>query len=165
MFLLTLKFLIGTLITASLLLCLLFWLLAQQSTQHPELGVREGHLLPCPATPNCVSSQADPADKIHYLPPISFSTTPERAWKSLERLVHSQPAAEVTESTATYLRAEFRSRIFGFIDDVEFLLDPETQRIHFRSASRVGHSDFGANRLRMESIRAQLQDRLKPAHP
>jgi len=160
MYLFTLKFLVGALISASILLCLLFWLLAQRSTQHPELGVREGHLLPCPATPNCVSSQADPADETHYLPAISFSTSPERAWETLRRLVSSQPGATVTEPTATYLRAEFRSRIFGFIDDVEFLLDPESRLIHFRSASRVGHSDFGANRKRMKSIRVQLQDRL-----
>ncbi|MFK7778444.1 MAG: DUF1499 domain-containing protein, partial [Gimesia sp.] len=49
--------------------------------------------------------------------------------------------------------AEFRSLCFRFVDDVEFLIDSGQNMIQVRSASRVGHSDFGANRKRIESIR------------
>jgi len=56
--------------------------------------------------------------------------------------------------TAYYVHAEFRSALFRFVDDVEFLVDPDEERIHFRSASRTGYYDFGVNRTRMEKIRA-----------
>ena len=60
-------------------------------------------------------------------------------------------------ATPTYLRAEFRSRLFRFVDDVELLVDPEAARIEIRSASRVGHSDLGVNRKRVEVIRAAFE--------
>ena len=55
-----------------------------------------------------------------------------------------------------YLYAEYSSALFGFVDDVEFYFPPETHIIHVRSASRLGHSDLGVNRKRIEAIRARL---------
>jgi len=69
------------------------------------------------------------------------------------------PRAKIVSVEDNYLHVEFRSAIFRFVDDVEFLVvipeeqRPTEQRIHFRSASRVGYSDFGVNRRRMEQIR------------
>jgi uncharacterized protein (DUF1499 family) len=53
-----------------------------------------------------------------------------------------------------YLHVEMRSLMFRFVDDVEFSLAASAGLIHVRSASRVGYSDFGVNRKRVERIRA-----------
>ena len=143
---------------AGLLLGLALWLLAQKSqTGRPGLELENGQLRPCPASPNCVSSQADPSDSVHYLPPIGFEGDPDIAWQRLIGIVARRPDARVIGQKDNYLRAEFRSRIFGFVDDVEFVLDPQAGKIHFRSASRVGYGDFGANRRRIEAIRAEMK--------
>ena len=65
-------------------------------------------------------------------------------------------AARVVVATDTYVYAEARSRVFGFVDDVEFRFDDSAKKIDFRSASRVGRRDFGVNRSRMETIRELL---------
>jgi len=74
----------------------------------------------------------------------------------LKSIVERLPRTEIIEQKDGYLNAEFCSAIFRFVDDVEFLVEPESQRIHFRSASRVGRSDLGANRKRMELIRSMF---------
>ena len=66
------------------------------------------------------------------------------------------PEATIIEEQDDYLYAEFRSRIFRFVDDVEFAVDNENNEVHFRSASRVGHSDLGVNRARMERIQREF---------
>ena len=47
-----------------------------------------------------------------------------------------------------YIHAVFTSRLFRFKDDVEFYIDAAAEQVHFRSGSRVGYSDMGANRKR-----------------
>ncbi|HHJ38192.1 MAG TPA: DUF1499 domain-containing protein [Methylothermaceae bacterium] len=151
------KIALGAGIGILVLVSVVFWWLAQRSsTARPTLGLKYGWLLPCPDSPNCVSSHANPNDKTHYLPPIAFTDEPEKVWERLQKLLKSFPDATIVESKNNYLRAEFRSKLFGFVDDVEFLLDRDDKVIHFRSASRVGHSDLGANRKRIEMIRATL---------
>ena len=79
---------------------------------------------------------------------------------SLRSIVEQLPGVRVVETEPDYFRAEFTSRILRFVDDLEFLLDPEAQVIHVRSASRTGYWDFGANRKRVEQIRkTYLSDR------
>jgi uncharacterized protein (DUF1499 family) len=121
------------------------------------LGLRDGRLAPCPGSPNCVSSDATSAR--HHIAPYRLNAPPGDAWRALIEVVSEQPRATVLESTDAYLYAEFRSRFFGFVDDVEFYLRPEEQTIGVRSASRVGYSDLGANRKRVESIREALRAR------
>jgi uncharacterized protein (DUF1499 family) len=72
----------------------------------------------------------------------------------LEAVVSSLPRTRVVERRGDYLRAEASSRLFGFIDDVEFQLDEPARVIHVRSAARVGYRDFGVNRARIEKVRA-----------
>ena len=114
------------------------------------LGVRDGALAPCPRTPNFVSTGA--TDARHRMPPLAYSGAPGDALARLRAIVAACPRARVVEASERYLRAEFRSRVFRFVDDVEFLADPAAQVVHFRSASRLGRSDFGVNRRRMETI-------------
>lgn len=127
----------------------LFSVLARKPT---NLGVRDGRLADCPTTPNCVSTFA-PANDSHAIEPLSFEGDAEEAWGRLKRIVQARPRTSITSEREGYLRAECRSLVFRFVDDVEFLLERATRKIHFRSASRAGRSDLGVNRRRMEDIR------------
>ena len=117
-----------------------------------DLGVVNGELAPCPSSPNCVSTQAPKSDHRHYIDPVPFEDSPNAAMNRVVQEVTRRPRARIVKREGTYLRAEFRSRIFGFVDDVEFYLDPEEGLIHFRSAARKGYGDFGVNRDRMEEL-------------
>jgi len=127
------------------------------SWKRPDnLGLHEGTLAPCKRTPNCVSSQADPADKVHYVAPIAFNGNAQEAIAEARATVESMDRARVIREMPGYLYAEFRSRLLRFVDDVEFAFDEKTQLLHVRSASRLGRRDFGVNRERVERIRAIL---------
>jgi uncharacterized protein (DUF1499 family) len=123
------------------------------------LGSKNGRLAPVVNKPNNVSSQADVNDRAHYVAPLKFSGEAKVAFQKLLKLVQSQPRAVVDTQDGHYLHAEFRSPLMGFVDDVEFVLAPEQKLIHVRSAARLGYSDFGVNRKRAESLRAQFESR------
>ncbi|MCI0549098.1 MAG: DUF1499 domain-containing protein [Candidatus Rokubacteria bacterium] len=126
-------------------------------TRPTTLGARQGRLAPCPRRPNCVSSQTDAAaDPGHHVAPLAVSGDPHAAWTAVRALIQGMPRARIVSEAPGYLHAEFTSRLLGFVDDVELLLDPPARLIHVRSASRLGSSDFGVNRSRVESIRARL---------
>ena len=121
-------------------------------TRPDNLGVKDGRFAACKPTPNCVSSQADPADREHYIPPIAFNDT----MHELRRAVESMTRATVIREEGNYLYAEYRSALMGYVDDVELLLDEKARLVHVRSASRLGRSDFGVNRKRVEELRALI---------
>jgi uncharacterized protein (DUF1499 family) len=123
-----------------------------------NLGHDAGKLAPCKRTPNCVSSQADASDTQHYIAPIALKGGDAIA--AARRAVESMPGASVVRSEAGYLYAEFRSKLMGFVDDVELLHDPAKGVLHVRSASRLGRRDFGVNRERIERLRAILEKRV-----
>jgi uncharacterized protein (DUF1499 family) len=120
-----------------------------------DLGVQDGKLAPCPHSPNCVSSQAE--DESHAIEALAFQGSPEAAWERLKAVLEAFPRTRIVEGTDRYLHAECATLLFRFVDDVEFLLDREAKVIHFRSASRIGTSDLGANRRRMEVIRRAFE--------
>jgi uncharacterized protein (DUF1499 family) len=120
-----------------------------------HLGVHDGRLAECPASPNCVSTQS--SDERFRMEPMPFQGPPEEAMQRLRKILEQMPRAQIITADDTYMHVEFTSRVFRFVDDVEFLIEPDTQRIHFRSASRVGYSDFGVNRRRMQQIRSAFQ--------
>lgn len=109
----------------------------------------------CPATPNCVSSLA--GNPRHRVEPLGFTGDPRDAWRRLREVVASLPGTEIVVDAPEYLAAECTSRLFGFIDDLEFALDRDANRIHLRSASRVGYSDLGVNRRRVERVRERFE--------
>jgi len=117
------------------------------------LGLRDGRLAGCPATFNCVSSLA--TDEAHRVAPLPLSGPAAPAIERLAALVRSLPQTTVVTATDTYLHAEFRSAVFRFVDDVEFHADEAAGVIQVRSGSRIGHSDLGVNRRRIEAIRAR----------
>jgi uncharacterized protein (DUF1499 family) len=120
----------------------------------PDLGVINGRMAPCPESPNCVSSHA--VDESQRIVPIAYTGEADAAMKRLHDVVAAMSRAKVITRQPNYLHVEFRSRFFRFVDDVEFLVDPAESVIHVRSASRVGHSDLGVNRSRVEQIRERL---------
>jgi uncharacterized protein (DUF1499 family) len=124
------------------------------STKPNSLGMATGQLLACPNTPNCVNSQS--LDAEHGIAPLAFNSSPEDAFKALKTVVKSFKQSKVEQETDNYLYAEFTIPVVGFVDDVEFLLDKDAKVIHVRSASRLGESDLGVNRKRIETIRAKL---------
>jgi uncharacterized protein (DUF1499 family) len=116
-----------------------------------NLGVTNGRLGECPSSPNCVSTQAIDTD--HRMEPIPFTGSSDEAMQRINDLIGDMPRTKIVTVEDDYLHVEFRSAFFRFVDDVEFLIDPEEQVFHFRSASRVGYSDLGVNRRRMVQIR------------
>lgn len=120
-----------------------------------NLGLKDGQFAKCPSTPNCVSSFS--TDATHKIEPIHYSTSPEQAFADLKKTIQSLPRTQIITESDRYLYAEFTSRIMGFVDDVEFYLDKPAGVIQVRSASRIGESDLGVNRNRIETIRAKLQ--------
>lgn len=120
------------------------------------LGVTDGLLKACPSTPNCVSTQASADDSIHYAEAIAYSGERKDIQLLIESYMLSQGNAHLVSSSLGYVHFEVKSKIVGYIDDVEFYL-PETEKlVHFRSASRVGYSDRGVNRSRMEKVYSLL---------
>jgi uncharacterized protein (DUF1499 family) len=119
------------------------------------LGVHDGKLAPCPASPNCVSSQSN--DKNHAVEPIPFSGTSAETMADLKKVLFGMPRARTVTATETYLHAEFTSALFRFVDDVEFWFDESARTVHLRSASRIGSSDFGVNRKRVEDLQAAMR--------
>jgi len=122
-------------------------------SRHSNIGVKEGRLAPCPKSPNCVVSQGD-EDAEHAIAPLIFDSDMASAVAKLREVVEAQEGSNVIEQTDTYLYAEFSSKLMGFVDDVEFYFSPTAPgTIHVRSASRLGQSDLGVNRKRIEAIR------------
>ena len=107
-------------------------------------------LAPCPDSPNCVSSKSKDAG--HGMPPLPYLKSGEESMNRLVAIVREMRRATIVSATPSYLHVEFRSALFRFVDDVEFVLDDSARLIHFRSASRTGYYDFGVNRSRMKEI-------------
>jgi uncharacterized protein (DUF1499 family) len=120
--------------------------------QPANLGVREGKLASSPSSPNCVSSQS--TDNEHAVEPLSYSSSTPEAMASLGKIILQMKRAKIVTETNTYLHAECASALWRFVDDVEFSVDDHAMLIQVRSASRLGYSDFGVNRKRVEAIRA-----------
>lgn len=122
-----------------------------------NLGVKDGRLSWCPRSPNCVSSDA--ADAKHFVVAFRPALPVTEAWPRLREIVRTLPRTEIISETTDYLHAECRSAVFGFVDDLELHARPAQNLIAVRSAARLGYSDFGVNRRRVENLRAMLLDR------
>lgn len=122
----------------------------------PELGVTDGHLVACPSTPNCVVSQG--ADEQHDIAPITYSGDRDAVRETLLKVLSVVPRTEIVTQTNDYIRVKSTSRLMGFVDDTEFYFPPDTSIIQVRAAARLGESDLGVNRRRLEQIRLALKD-------
>ncbi|MCW1970385.1 MAG: DUF1499 domain-containing protein [Anaerolineae bacterium] len=124
------------------------------------IGLQNGKLAPCPASPNCVSTEATTA--LHQIAPISLVGTPAQAQDKLLAALKTLPNVNIVTNSTGYVHAEFRTPGMGYIDDAEFVLSDGgagNSRIDFRSASRLGRGDMGVNRRSMEAVRAALSSK------
>ena len=130
------------------LLALLPFLSACAGEPPQDIGVRDGRLIACPESPNCVSSYESSEE--HAIAALDGNLN------QIQQILVAMDGANIVEQSNNYLYAEFTSSLMGYVDDVEFLYDAASNTTQVRSASRVGYSDMGANRSRVEAIRAQL---------
>ena len=121
-------------------------------------GIATGRLASCPARPNCVCSDA--SDPLQSISALTLTAPPDRAWEAARSEVLSLPRTQIVSESDGYLHAECRSAVFGFVDDLELHLRPQSDSIAVRSASRLGYRDFGVNRKRVENLRAALASSL-----
>lgn len=121
----------------------------------PKSGLVDGHLRPCPTTPNCLNSETfGPAS----ISPIIYTSAPGMAWQNLRKTIEDTEGV-VVDSQPGYLRAVYTSQVMRFVDDVEFRLDEAAGTIQVRSASRLGFWDLGVNKRRLERIRRLFSGR------
>ena len=130
-------------------------------TQPLGLGMHDGRLAAPALTPNSVSSQArlhpdNPQSEAAYIAPITFQGDPQLAMERLIRVLHQTEGLLIVEQRPDYVYAQANTKILKFTDDLEFWLDRSNRMIHTRSASRLGHSDLGTNRTRLEAIRVRF---------
>jgi uncharacterized protein (DUF1499 family) len=126
-------------------------MLGNNSKSGEAPGLASGTLTHCPDKPNCVCSEFTD-DTTHYIAPLDYSgTPPEKAWTDILQVI-KESGGEVSVANDEYIAATFSVSLFGFIDDVECRLDTSKNRIHIRSASRVGYSDLGLNQERVETV-------------
>ena len=148
------KILLYSVIGIIVIIGLLLVVLSMSSRKQPELGLLNGQLRPCPATPNCVCSEQQVEGA--FVEPLVYTTTADDAWRKIKQAIVETGGVVLTEQNG-YLHARYKTPLMRYVDDVELRLDENKQVIHIRSASRVGHSDLGANRKRVGRIRATFE--------
>lgn len=125
------------------------------NAQPPQPAHADTVLVPCPNTPNCVSTEAQrPAQRVQT---IAFTDTPDAALRRARAALLAEPRSKVTTEGTDRVHGECRSLIFRFVDDVDIVVDSVAHVFRFRSASRVGRSDMSVNRKRIDRIAARLQ--------
>ncbi len=124
------------------------------SCSNVNIGMQDSKLKPCPASPNCVSTET--SDSKHQIAPFKIKGSPLVFWQKLEQQLELLPKTKIITVTDTYLHVECRSKFFSFVDDLEFLLRTDTGVVEIRSAARLGYSDLGVNRQRLEGLRSTL---------
>jgi len=130
------------------------------SRRKTSLCMVDGRLQPCSARPNYVCSEFK--DSPSYVKPLKILESPNNDWARAKRIIREM-GGKIEFEDESYLWATFRTRIFRFIDDLELRIDEKNEVIHIRSCSRVGYSDMGANRRRIEIIRNGFNPRNSPA--
>jgi uncharacterized protein (DUF1499 family) len=123
------------------------------STVSFSMNCENTMIVPCKSKPNCVSS-LNQEERFH-VEPLRYDNL-ESAKNKLLRILKTFKRVRIIATNECYIHAEFTSLIFRFVDDVEFYFDAKESLIHLKSASRIGYSDFGMNRKRIEAIRRKF---------
>ena len=132
---------------SKIIICLIFILLTSCTGTKPD---SIGQFAECPDKPNCVSTKS--STTLHKISPLTYNSSLQEAKNKLIEIVKTMPRSKIINNNKSFLHVEFTSQIFRFVDDLEFYFN-EVGIIHFRGASRIGHSDMGVNRDRVEEIR------------
>lgn len=129
-------------------------ILAKMAKQPTNLGVQNGQLTPCPGSPNCVTTQSNhPSSKMEA---IAYEGTLADNMTKLKNVIEQFSKTNIISEKENYLHVTFGTPIFNYIDDVEFYFDDANKLLHFRSASRIGYSDMGVNKKRMQKVTARF---------
>lgn len=145
------RWLLGLLLLLVILVFATRGVLMMFALRPDSLGTSEGRLAGCPKSPNCVSTEATDAE--HFIKPLQFEGAEDDAIDRLIAVATKMRGTTLILRKGGYLHFECRSRLLGFVDDLEFFVEPGRQQIQIRSASRVGYSDLGVNRTRIKKIR------------
>ncbi|MCP3850444.1 MAG: DUF1499 domain-containing protein [Gammaproteobacteria bacterium] len=129
------------------------------STEVIQSDLTRPKLQHCPDKPNCINTEY-PEDNTHYLPAIDYIKSDENQLLTLAKQVIAQMGGVLVKEEKYTLSATFTSSIFKFVDDFEIRQDTIEHKLHIRSASRTGYSDFGVNKKRVKSFSEQLQKTL-----
>ncbi|SGZ05618.1 Putative uncharacterized protein [Moritella viscosa] len=132
-------------------------LAACTGTPPDNLGVVNSKLAACPESPNCVSS--DSLDESHYVPAFKLEASAELAWSEIKAYLQAQRNMEIMIETTDYIYVESTSSLMRFVDDFELHLRLKDGIIAVRSASRLGKSDFGVNKKRVDDLYEALNDK------
>jgi uncharacterized protein (DUF1499 family) len=135
-----------------ILVLVLFFTLAISSRSGKPPGLFEGRLSKCPDTPNCVCSEYKD-DTGHYIEPIQIPKNHGPDIMPVLEQVIGKMGGNILTQEENYLAATFKSKIFGFVDDLEIRIDLAKSVIHIRSASRVGRGDMGVNKKRADLLK------------
>jgi uncharacterized protein (DUF1499 family) len=133
-----------------------FLVMGKISAKGQAPGLVDGRLTRCPDKPNCVCSENREAAG-HYIQALELSEQSAENGKARIVAIIAESGGVITSDQADYIAATFTSPLFGFVDDLEIRVDIDAGLIHFRSASRVGYGDLGANRKRVELIQLRFE--------
>ncbi len=125
-------------------------------TPADQPGLLNGKLRPCPGTPNCICSEI--SNEAERVPPLAIQGDPGTAWGLLQDVIAAM-GGSIESRSEDYIWATFMMPLVGFVDDVEFRLDSSHGVIQVRSASRLGYSDLGVNKARVEDIRRRMAEK------
>ncbi|WP_293266570.1 DUF1499 domain-containing protein [Neptunomonas sp.] len=165
------KLFLTLVVVAASVVIIYFFVLGYLSKKSDPVGIVDDRLAACSQKPNCVCSE-HPEDAAHFILPLRLKEESVRSGLSSNSILLVIKES-ITESGgkllgreaqpkgALYLAANYQSSLFGFIDDLEIRLDPHSNLVHFRSSSRVGHSDFGVNKKRVELLKSAIIRRLQ----
>lgn len=168
----TLKIILAGAVVFSLFLmpCLL---LSNQTANKPPGENRNSDmtaekLLSCPDKPNCINTE-HPDDTSHYLPPLNFPDSAKEQVIPLAKTIIREMGGNILQMNTkenlqaenNYLAATFTSSLFKFVDDFELRQDNTSHKLHIRSASRTGYSDFGVNKRRVKQFSQQFINQIK----
>jgi len=145
------KFVLISLIIFIAFLTVRFTMAGQLSAERKSPGINNGQLSPCPDSPNCINTEY-PDKTSHYHPPLDYPETKAEQIIPLAKKIILEMEGEIVSEKGTYLAATFTSGLFKFVDDFEVRQDDFALKLHIRSASRVGYSDFGVNKRRVEEF-------------
>ncbi|WP_028863014.1 DUF1499 domain-containing protein [Psychromonas aquimarina] len=147
---------IRRILTALTVACAVVSLSACSDKQAARSDLPGSYFTACPASPNCVSSDAAADDSEHFTAPLQLTAPPEKAWSAVRKEVQVLARTTIITETENYLHVEVRSALWGFVDDLKLQLRPELGIIAVFSASRSGYYDFAVNRKRVENLRVRL---------
>ncbi|MDD3763835.1 MAG: DUF1499 domain-containing protein [Nevskiales bacterium] len=141
-------------VAGSILSLVVLYGLAGCGLGQAHLRGADGRLAPCDRD-RCVSSLSE--DPAYAIEPLRYQGGRDHARQALMEVIEATPRLRVDAAQDDYIHATATSRIMRFVDDLELVFAEQPGRIDVRSASRLGYSDFGVNRERVEALRRQFE--------